>query len=898
MLKKYISTVLLLFSVALSLFAQEQQRDSLVVLLSSQSAQAVEIDGVSYRKVIGSARFLHNNTYLLCDTAFWNVDSRYIKALGNVSVQQEETILTGDKLTYLIDEDLAQFRGSLVQLQDKDHNTLRTHNLDYNTKDSLATFFDGGSMRDKDGQIIESKTGYYDSKSKKFTFVDDVNMFTDSIFVKTSHLVYESDRNLATFSSGTNAWKDENMLSSESGWYDRNEELFFFNDKVHILSKDQEGWCDSLYFYRMSNNVDMLNNAQVNDTTRNVFALAGNIFYSDSLSKVTLTRDPAVISLVTEKATQQDGTVKDVQDTVYFGADFMSYYTKRKCDIDSAFVALASERKATLDVDPVSQFRRKAAEEAAREAQEKAKLDPNYRPEIPLGEEKSNDELEQVEEPDKEFMVGEADERLDSLSAPTDTLALTDTLVSKTDSLALNDLEIALTDSLALTDTLAPGPLDTTKIGFLDAVKNVKIFRKSMQVVCDSLVYSDLDSLARMFKEPIIFQEGVRQYAADSISIVIRNESMDKASLISNAFITIQEDSLHHDQIKSTEMMAYFNSDGELIRFDALGGAQALFYIEENDTLATVNKKDCKMMSAIFKDNDIERIYYFDQPKSDAYPLAQMTQEERKLKGFAWQPERRPVDRYAITALELRLGERSRYERVPRARFDNTEKYFPGYIGDIYRQIEVRDSLKVIRDRERKLREEQQARQERLDSLHLSDSLKFIADSLALADSLQVIADSLAKSDSLSRISSAPVVDSLAIKDSIYRSMSPKERRAYDKEEKRLKKEAQMKKKEAMREAKWKELDARDETKRKAKEKKRLEKERAIKRKALKEIAEQRARDQRVYENYLKKYKKQVERDKKKELLRKEKELRKTAKKPQKEDVFLINESSGGDSNN
>ena len=73
-------------------------------------------------------------------------------------------------------------------------------------------------MRDKDGQIIESDNGTYDSKIKTFTFKEDVNMFTDSIFVKTKSLVYESPLNKATFGYGANAWQQNNMLSSSAGW--------------------------------------------------------------------------------------------------------------------------------------------------------------------------------------------------------------------------------------------------------------------------------------------------------------------------------------------------------------------------------------------------------------------------------------------------------------------------------------------------------------------------------------------------------------------------------------------------------------------------------------------------------------------------------------------------------
>ena len=149
---------------------QKEQTDSLVRLLSATRMEQVDRNGQNYRKVVGPARFLHNNTYLICDTAFWNMNTSIIECINNVSIVQEGTKLTSDKLIYLVDDDLAQFRGMLVQLEDKDGNTLRTRHLDYNTRDSVAVFMNGGSMRDKDGQIIESREGTYDSKIKLFAF--------------------------------------------------------------------------------------------------------------------------------------------------------------------------------------------------------------------------------------------------------------------------------------------------------------------------------------------------------------------------------------------------------------------------------------------------------------------------------------------------------------------------------------------------------------------------------------------------------------------------------------------------------------------------------------------------------------------------------------------------------
>lgn len=843
---------LLLLSAFPALSQEKEQEDSLVRLVQADTLRQTERNGRTYRRATGNAVFLHNNTYLMCDTAIWDVDSRLIEAIGSVRILQERTELESDRMFYHIDRDLAEFRGNIVQLRDKDNNTLRTRHLDYNTKDSVAVFMNGGSMRDKDGQIIESQRGTYDSKIKEFNFATDVNMFTDSIFVETTTLRYESDRNFATFGRGTNAWQEDNMLSADAGWYDRNREVFFFRRNVHVMSDTQEGWCDSLYFYRNTMNVDMYGNAQVTDTTRNVSAVAGHINYIDSLSKVTLLRKPAVIA-----KTEENGQV----DTVYFGADTLIYYTKRMCDIDSCVIADANTRKATLDIDPVSEYRHKAAEEAARAAAEAAKNDPNRPPDIP----KSNNQQENAAAPSEESPSSPAESQDSSAAAVSDSVTVSsrDSLhISSSDSVALamsdstafavsDSLGVASSDSLGIASSDSSAMLqpviDTTEIGFVTALRNVKIYRKNMQIVCDSLEYSDLDSLARLFKSPVIWNEVTQQFSADSVTAVIRNQMMEKVSLMANAFIHIQEDTAHYDQIKGTEMMAYFNTDSQLERFDALGGASAIFYLEENDVLATANRKESKMLSAYFKDGNIHRVYYFDTAASDAYPVAQMTPEDQKLKGFNWTPEKRPVDRYAVTPLELRAPQRQNYSSVPRADYEQTDIYFPGYMDNIYVQIAVRDSLAEVRERQRAIeeRERQRLEEQRLrDSVLRADSLKIkaAADSLALADSLKAVADSLHIADSLAALDSARLAaqadSSLALTKEQLREKARAERA--EKKAQRL----------AAKEARWESLDKRDAEKARIREEKKLMKERRRKLKLLQAMEKERQKEELKLEEY------------------------------------------------
>ena len=922
MRKQLLTVFLAVVAGILHLSAQNksEQTDSLVRLMSAQQMELVERNGSAYRKVTGPARFLHNNTYLICDTAYWHVDMQQIEAIGHVRILQEETVLTSDKLTYYIDRDLAEFRGTLVQLEDKDHNMLRTRHMDYNTRDSVAVFQNGGAMKDKDGQVIESRTGTYDSKIKLFTFTDDVNMFTDTVFVKTTRLTYDTGRNYATFGYGTNAWKEDDMLSSDAGWYDRNRELFFFRDKVHGLTPSQEVWADSLFYWKMTNDVEMAGRAQLTDTTRNVFALAGHMFYVDSLARITLTRDPAVVGVTAEAGAPAD--------TVWFGADRMIYQTFPMFEISDGTVQAARKRLEDLEQDAVMAYRRKAAEEAERARQEAMKNDPNNADEAARrrGQQGQSADAQEAAPGDAAALPkpkegasgggsaaetpagGQADGEMPPITVgggevPSDSLRteLPDSLLNGADSLGLSpsdslrtspsdSLRTSLSDSLrtvlpdsllsgadslglAPADSVATGPVDSTKVGFLTAVGHARLFREDIQLVADSLAYNDLDSLVRLYRDPIVWNEINRQYSSDSLYAVIKDRRMQKASLMSNAFIIIEEEKDRcYDQIRSVEMLAYFDTTGGLHRFDALGDANAIFYLKEDSTFATINLSQAKMLYAQFRDGEIDRVSYFDQIKNNAYPLAQMSVSERTLKGFNWQPDRRPTRKEDITPLTLRKTQRAQYEARPRAKFVQTDIYYPGYMSGVYKRLRELEAEKARRRREAAAREEMHR-----DSLALADSL---GPDGGLTDSLSVgLADSLSRRDSLSFADSLARPDSLAPRDSLgglpagpadgadslgtapapipdAKALKKAQREAAA----RAKEEAR-KARLAEREKRWAELDSLDAAKALKKAEKKAEKLRKQKLKALQAAEKQARRDQEKLEKYIRRYEKKKARE-------------------------------------
>lgn len=938
MLARRLAYSLILLLVSFGLFAQNtEQKDSLVRLLGCDELQQVEEYGQSYRKALGHARFEHNSTLLICDTALWNVNQNVINAFGNVQIIQNNTVLSSESLDYLIDQNLAQFRGALVQLRDKDGNTLRTTDLDYNTKDSVAVFRNGGALRDKDGQIIESDDGHYYSKLKTFSFTNNVNMYTDSIFVKTDDLDYNTGTNVATFGTGTNAWRDNNMLSSQAGFYERTLEKFTFFRNVHILTENQEAWADTLVYYRVPNNVEMFGHVELLDTTRNVAAVAGYVQYIDSLSFIKLTREPAVIAI------SEQG---EKRDTAYIGADTLILRSIPKCDVDSSEISNSASRLKEINVDPVTEYRRKAYEAAKAAAEEARKKreeeDPNAagasdrgasavkpggkptgKPAgkatgtaigktagTTAGKTGDNSGGKAISKSGKlsgDAMIGDpvtkgrqglpapwddvieyAPPRFqlpDTLKTSPDTVRVpSDSLAAKTLSAVTEPVSVTEpaevtdpqspdsltvpTDSLTVpgdslhvpTDSLSLAPKDSTKISFIYGIRNVKVFRNDMQVACDSLAYTDLDSLIRLYENPIVWNEIKRQYSADSITVIVKNRSIDRASLMSNAFIIVQEDTLSYDQIRGTEMMAYFDSTGALRRFDSMGGASGVFYIEENGSLATVNKFESKMLTATLKDGNIQDLNYFDAVKTDAYPVVQMKKDEKILKGFDWQPDKRPKGPEDITPYKPRESQRKVYENVPRAEFAQTDIYFPGHMNSVYKMLARQDSLKRVRNAERRRLEAER----KAEAARIADSLRIVAaaDSLALADSLAradslALRDSLASRDSLARQDSLVVSDSLSVSKADSLANDPSAIKKAEQERKKAEREKARKDRQAAKGARWAELDARDAAKAKAKEEKALEKKRQRTLKTLKAMEKRRAKEERMLERYKARYEKQ-----------------------------------------
>ena len=175
------------------------------------------------------------------------------------------------------------------------------------------------------------------------------------------------------------------------------------------------------------------------------------------------------------------------------------------------------------------------------------------------------------------------------------------------------------------------------------AYYNVRFYRKDIQGKCDSLNYYVNDSCAKMRNEPIIWAEN-SQLRGDSINIVIANKAIDTVLLYPNGFI-IQKDTIEgFNQIKGKMMTAYFK-DNELDHVYDDGNAETVYWLREEDgSMIGLNVSQSVAMDIKIEDNQIVRIKYFKKTTETLYPTYKKKEGIEILKGFEWLDELRPKD--------------------------------------------------------------------------------------------------------------------------------------------------------------------------------------------------------------------------------------------------------------
>ncbi len=184
--------------------------------------------------------------------------------------------------------------------------------------------------------------------------------------------------------------------------------------------------------------------------------------------------------------------------------------------------------------------------------------------------------------------------------------------------------------------------MDTADKRVMTAYYGVRIFRKDLQGICDSLAYSFADSVIRMFNGPVIWS-GENQLSSDRMEMYTKNEAMEHFEMQGNAMIVSRYDSLRFNQIKGKKMNGYFR-DNELFRIDVNGNGESIYYPEDQGRLIGMNRAECSNIVIFVKNRKIKKIKLLKSPTGTlSPPSGETAPEDQRLKGFKWLQDIRPA---------------------------------------------------------------------------------------------------------------------------------------------------------------------------------------------------------------------------------------------------------------
>jgi len=185
------------------------------------------------------------------------------------------------------------------------------------------------------------------------------------------------------------------------------------------------------------------------------------------------------------------------------------------------------------------------------------------------------------------------------------------------------------------------------------AYNQVKIFKKDLQGIADSLVYQSFDSTIYFFRAPALWSSG-NQMTADSIRIRLKDKKIDKLYMVANSFVVSQDSMSNFNQIKGRNMITNFKGSS-INNVLVEGNAESLYYAleekeEDFDSVRVkltvtmgMNKMICSKMRIIFEDGKVNTVNAYVEPDAQFIPPQEIKEADRKLKGFIWRGDDRPT---------------------------------------------------------------------------------------------------------------------------------------------------------------------------------------------------------------------------------------------------------------
>lgn len=212
----------------------------------------------------GNVQIEHDGVLIRCNKAYHFKDENYVKAFGDVRLNQGDSITLSSKYAEYNGNQKFAFATGNVVLRSPE-STLTTDTINFDRSIQQAYYNTYGTIVNKEN-TLRSKSGRYFLNEKKYQFTTAVTVTNPECTIKTNHLdFYDNSGHAYVFGPSTITSK-ENVIYTENGFYDTKNHTSNLSKNSTITYKNRKIKGDKIYYDRKQEFSSATNNVKITDS--------------------------------------------------------------------------------------------------------------------------------------------------------------------------------------------------------------------------------------------------------------------------------------------------------------------------------------------------------------------------------------------------------------------------------------------------------------------------------------------------------------------------------------------------------------------------------------------------------------------------------------------------------
>jgi len=286
-----------------------QQTPAKVINVISAATLSFDQEKNNAKVLTGDVVCEHEGALLHCDTALIFDGEKKMQAKGHILITKGDSIrVTGDKLFYDGKTKLATLENN-VKCVEKDM-TLTTNFLTFDVGNSIANYYKGGTIVNKENTLT-SKNGHYYSSTKEARFHYDVVLTNPDYKMNSDTLLYKIPTKTSYFLGPSIILSKTDYIYCENGWYDTEKEKAQFSNNALLVTSQQRLKGDSLVYDRIAKIGKAYRNVILTDTSQKSMLYGDYVEYKQLKSEALVTKKALYARII------ENDTLFIAADTLY-----------------------------------------------------------------------------------------------------------------------------------------------------------------------------------------------------------------------------------------------------------------------------------------------------------------------------------------------------------------------------------------------------------------------------------------------------------------------------------------------------------------------------------------------------------------------------------------------------